>query len=135
MVRILTVLALSATLAITGCGSSKRLASITHSRSQIKQLLIAINHFADEHDKLPDALTDLTPEHLEGSTLSELLRNPANYENPGYEYVKAGETWRDLAPRTPLIYTIYKGKRDLDGPIGYADGSCPPGNREEKLRE
>jgi hypothetical protein len=135
VVRILTVLALSATLAITGCGGSGSDARIIYSRNQIRDLLRGIKNFANEHDKLPDALTDLTPGHLEGSTLSELLRNPANYENPGYEYVKAGETWRDLTPSTPLIYTIYKGQRDLDGPIGYADGSCPPGKREEKLRE
>jgi hypothetical protein len=134
VVRILTVLALSATLAITGCGSRDNGASISLSRNQIRDLLRGIKNFANEHDKLPDALTDLTPEHLD-YPLSELLRNPANHENPGYEYVKAGDTWRDLTPRTPLIYTIYKGQRDLDGPIGYADGSCPPGKREEKLRE
>jgi hypothetical protein len=119
------VMPLVASALLPAINQARHKANELKTANSMRQLLFAVQVYADNHKgQLPDSLDQLK-EYLGGDEgLAKLLNNPRTRSSPGFEYVKPAEKMRDVKTpaKTAILFELKDGQRVPNGVIGYADG-------------
>ena len=119
------VMPLVASALLPAINQARQKANEIKAVNSMRQLLFAVQVYADNHKgQLPDSLDQLK-EYLGGEEeFAKMLNNPRTGSSPGFEYVKPAVKMRDVKnpSKTAILFELKDGQRLANGVTGFADG-------------